>query len=70
MKTSMSAGSIGWAFGALALVVLVVVSLTAASPRPMSTVRSGASLHGPTSASEITPGPARAETDTLDLQLD
>jgi hypothetical protein len=70
MKTWMKARSIGWASGALVLVLLVVTSLTAASPKPMRAAGNGASLHGPAPLSEITPGTARAEMDTLDLQLD
>ena len=70
MKTSMRAGAIGWALGALALVVLVAAALTAISPSPMRAAPAGATLGGPAIVSEITPGVARAETDTLDLQLD
>ena len=70
MKTSERVGSVGWAIGAVVLVVLVVVSLTGTSPRPMRAADNGASRRGAGPVSEITPGPARAEFDTLDLQLD
>jgi hypothetical protein len=70
MKTSMRAGAIGWAFGALALVVLVAAALTAMAPRTMRAAPGGAATGGSAVASEVTPGLARAEADTLDLQLD
>jgi hypothetical protein len=70
MKISERFGSVGWAFAAMVLVVLAVVSLAGVSPKPMRAAGNPASLRGMAPASEITPGPARAEFDTLDMQLD
>jgi hypothetical protein len=51
------------------LVLVVVMSITAIFSKP---ARAGAPAGGPSmnSGAEITPGLARAEADTLDLQLD
>jgi len=70
MKISERFGSVGWAFGAMVLVVLVAVSLTAVTPRPLHAAGKPASLRDTGPTAEITPGPARAEFDTLDMQLD
>ena len=70
MKLSVRLRSLTWAAGAAVVVLILVISLTGASSRPD---RAGARAFAPGiagGAPTITPGVARAEVDTLDLQLD
>ena len=70
MKLSVGLGSPRWTAVAAVVVLVLVMSITAA---PSKTARASTPTGFPAMTSavaEITPGLARAETDTLDLQLD
>lgn len=70
MTNQIRAGFSGWVFGGLCLLVAVAMSVTGAARRPVSpradTGRVAAAPAAPESALAI----ARADSDTLDLQLD
>ena len=70
MKLSVRLRSRAWAAGAAVLVLILVMSLTGASSKPAGASGPPGALTMVPATPEIVPGLARAETDTLDLQLD
>ena len=60
----------GLVFVGLGLILTVVIALTGSARKEPTRLGDGSPSLASPSASELTPGAARAETDTLDLQLD
>jgi hypothetical protein len=60
----------GWMLAAGSLVLVGVLSLSGAPRQDSQLSMKSETRSTAAAASEITPGPARAEVDVLDLQLD